>query len=701
MKTRVLFLILLALGFSMTVRAEEKELELLYFNHGDSVSLRWAPTSEPLFAKSIQHGYVVQRRKEGEANWTSLSSVLKPASNRKLEEMEVLDENAAALREVLYHKGRDAYKEVKDTTQRKGKNTLESGDSETSLEDQLLYGMALFSCDLSLPVAKAAALHYVDKSVVKGEKYQYRVVFGCDEKKPKANVSVVSVDTKVPTTLPTPKGFNAKFDEWTVLFNWSVSGFDGYYSAYRIERSTDKVHYKPVTKRPIIQSYTTEELKDLATYQDSLPNQDSVFYYRMSGYSPFGIYGPTSNVVSGSGTYNFKQIEIRIDTVVYNDKKGYGDVKWSVDKKFEKRIKGFQIEKTADFKKFQFLNKTLLPAGKRTFRDSKLDKANYYAVVAYGYKEGEVTNSPFYFGFRTDTVPPEAPTGLKAEVDSAGVVRVSWKANKEEDILGYRLYVSNSGRDNEYYTATDTIYKKTNFIDTLNLNTLTNEIYYKVLAVDNRYNSSQLSAAVKAVKPDKTAPVGVVFNLLSQPKSEVVVKWENSPSDDALYMELYRQVDDTGKVVLIKRYDIGKKKTPTTYEDPYAFSGEVVQYFMTVYDKAGNATQSKTDRLQTKGERPNCISDLKVVITNLEKNKQIRLSWKNNASIHISRFAIYRKEDDGRMLPVASVRSNQTFYEDKSVAVGGKYVYIVRPISTDRVCKAVYSEPTVFEGALK
>ena len=79
----------------------------------------------------------------------------------------------------------------------------------------------------------------------------------------------------------------------------------------------------------------------------------------------------------------------------------------------------------------------------------------------------------------------------------------------------------------------------------------------------------------------------------------------------------------------------------------------------------------------------------------------IILNWKNNSTAVVNRFVVYRKEDGGRMLPIASVRANNTFYEDKSVAIGSKYVYIVRPVSTERVCPAVYSEEVSFNGFVK
>ena len=80
-------IVLFSLSMVMGVKAED-QIALLYYNHGDSVSLRWAPTSEKLFTRSIKSGYVVQRKVKG-GDWQTLSPVLYPASDKQFEMMEM------------------------------------------------------------------------------------------------------------------------------------------------------------------------------------------------------------------------------------------------------------------------------------------------------------------------------------------------------------------------------------------------------------------------------------------------------------------------------------------------------------------------------------------------------------------------------------------------------------------------------------
>ena len=689
------------LSLSQTVTGEE--ITVLTFNHGDSVSLRWAPATEALFQKSVESGYLVQRRKTVESQWTTISPKLKPITKAKFESLADVNPDAAVLVEILYPSADRSAEETAGGSPYEPK--LESVPGETSFEDGLLYAMALFSCDISIDVAKAAALHFVDKTVEKSATYQYRVVFPEDEKSAGADVKPATVDMSRLTVLPAPSDFEGSFDERHAQFDWSTEKHVGYYSAYNVERSTDGVHFTELRERPFVQAYTSEEMANTGLFRDTFQEDDeTTYYYRLKGYSPFGVYGPVSNVVKGEPKFNFDKLPIAVDTVILNKKNE--EVRWTFDKKYERKIKGFRISRTSDYKSFSYENSELVSPSKRSYKTARrYDRTQYYAVIAVGKDDTESKRqekqSSYYLSFRPDTIPPAVPTGLRAEVDSAGVVTVEWNRNEEVDMLGYQLYFSNSGNEDDYYNLTDTVYPQTKYTYEIPLNTLTNSVYYRVVAIDKSYHRSQWTDAVRLAKPDTVAPAPIVFDLLRQPEGKVVVGWENSPSEDVSHMELYRQIDDTGKVIMLKRYDLTKRRAETSFDDSYEFKGEIVQYFMNIYDAAGNETRVHTEKFQTKGTRPGCIGGLKVSVTNTEDKKQARLTWKITSDTEIKRYVIYRKKDDEPMLDIASVRGNALYYEDSRLAVGSVYKYIVRPISEERTCPAVYSESVEFQGSLK
>lgn len=705
MKNRIkysfVFVMLLCSLFSLNA-ADVKDVTVLCYNHGDSVSLRWAPGSEDLFKRSVKSGYFVQRRKSGETVWQTISPKLLPYPKSKLDVMEAVNPDAAVVKEILYPSG-DRYQQDEVSSDPYGPK-LESIPGETRMEDDLIYMMALFSCDISLPAAKAAALHYVDKNVDKNATYQYRVVFSEDEGKATPNVSVAEVYMPKKTVLPVSNDVKGEFDRKFSQLEWSIESHTGYYSAYNVERSLDGVHYTTLRERPFVHSYDSEDMKNTVLFRDSFPVEEGEIYYRVKGYSPFGFYGPVSNVVKGEPKFNIEMVPLAIDTVIVTKKSE--EIRWSFDKKYEKKIKGFKISRTPNYKKFYYENEELIAPNKRNFKISpKYDQTQYYAVIAVGKNDKaekrEEKQSSYYLSFRSDTIPPAIPTGLKATIDSVGVVSLSWDKSPEPDVQGYQLFVSNSNREDDYYTLIDTIYPHNEYVYSIPLNTLTNVIYYRMNAIDKSYNRSQWSDPVKLMKPDTIPPAPVVFRLLKQPAEKIVVEWENSPSVDVVTMELYRQIDDTGSVVLVKQYDLTKRRVDEKFEDSYPFSGERVTYFMKVYDEVGNVSESQSSTLTAKGKRVGCIGGLKAVVTNLEDEKKITLTWEITSKDHINRYVIYRKKDDEPMLDIASVRANNLFYEDTKLTVGSTYKYIVRAISPDRTCPALYSDVVEFQGTLK
>lgn len=696
----LLLSILIPVIIPLTMQAEEFDITVLSYNYGDSVALRWAPSSEQLFQKSMKSGYVVQRRKKGESLWKTISDIQKPQDEREWRDLVERNSEASVMKEMFYPE-EDHSQAEPPSDPREG--VIESIPGETPIEEALFYMMALFSCDVSVEVANASALYYVDRNVEKKGTYEYRVIFS-DEMKDAANVSTTVVDISKKTILPQSDDFSGEFEENFAQFSWNTKKHTGYYSAYNVERSVDGIHYTMLRKRPFVHSYTNDELMYAASFRDTFPNDDATYYYRLKGYSPFGLYGPASNVVKGSPKFNFERIDLHTDTVVVS--KRSETIKWSVDKGYEKKIKGYKISRTEDYKKFHYENEGLIPPTKRNFKISpKYEKSQYYAVIAVGVNSTEEKpvekQSNYWFSFRTDSIPPAIPKGLKAEIDSTGLVKLSWNENNDADIQGYRLYVSNSGRDDDYYSLNDTICHGNQYAYTIPLNTLSNTIFYRILSIDLSYNQSQWSDPVKLIKPDTIPPVPVLFKFLKQPEERVIVEWENSPSEDVATMDLYRQIDDTGKVVMMKHYDLKKKKETTVFEDTYSFSGERVQYFMYLYDEVGNLSKSRTDILNTKGERPGCIGNLKTIITADEQKKEIRLEWDLISNDVLHRFIIYRKKDDETMVDVASKKGNELYYVDENLKIGATYRYCIRPISMDRVCPAIYSETILFQGKIK
>jgi len=664
--------------------AQDYALNLFFYNHGDSVSLLWVPSDYDNFRRGVEEGNVVERRVKGAEQWTTLSSML-PISNQAWDQLGKKIEDAALMQELIYMNDKKSGIVPEDENPTPLSDSFQElvDEGEGDSEEEMMFNFGLITALTNVQIAKAAALFYVDKTVGKNTVYEYRAIFGNQKETDKSQI--VTVDMNRLTVLPKPKEFHGSFSKSDVVFQWPVDDLSDVYAAYRLERSLDGKKFTQVNERPIIYSYSDEEFENTVVFKDVLVDRKTVHHYRMSGYSPFGIYGPPSDVVKGKGVPDF-DVQVTIDTIAVNEK-NEAIIRWSVDPSDTKLIKGFVIDKARTPEhEFQPVEKTLLSAKRRDYIDKKTMRTSYYRVHAVGFNENEVSTSFPYFAFQQDSIPPDPPTGLKGTIDSLGVVILEWTPNKEDDIFAYRVFVSNDNTPDSYIGASDTLLLTPFFTDTLPLNTLTNEIYYKVVAVDLNYNHSKMSEAVKLMKPDTIPPVKSIILKVHQPADNMEIVWENSSSLDVGKLVLLRQVSDTGQVVMVKEWN--KLPEKSIYTDTYRFSGEQVRYILRTYDYSGNMSEDVSFWEKAKGSLPPCANNLQV--TPKHDKALIELTWERG-NCAIEKIHIYRQVNNGKTLLLTTINGAQRVFEDKKVKSGETYKYILQAVG-NRFSPAIYSE---------
>ena len=281
---------------------------------------------------------------------------------------------------------------------------------------------------------------------------------------------------------------------------------------------------------------------------------------------------------------------------------------------------------------------------------------------------------------KADTTPPAPPTGLQGRIDSLGVVTLDWKPNTDPDIYAYRVFFANR-EDGTYVGASDTFLLTPHFTDTLFLGSLTNDIYYKVMAIDRNYNQSGLSAPLKLLKPDTIAPFNAVFDVVRQQDyrtgDDVEITWINSPSDDVVKLELWQRIGDNGSWKVLKAWE--SLPLPEHYTDTTYTNGDMVYYRLTCYDYSGNKRETDGTPVYTREKKKVCAKNL-TVRTDYEKGG-IRLEWEKN-SCAVEKYRIFRT-DNGETSLLVTVGGQERAYFDDRILREHTYKYVLWPIADE------------------
>ncbi|MGW3451865.1 fibronectin type III domain-containing protein, partial [Streptomyces sp. NPDC001076] len=186
-----------------------------------------------------------------------------------------------------------------------------------------------------------------------------------------------------------------------------------------------------------------------------------------------------------------------------------------------------------------------------------------------------------------DKVKPLAPTGVSAvyQPDGEGTnTLVTWAANKEMDLAGYRLYrrLKGSGSWTEVASAAAAARQASDETPPTG-----QSYYYEVRAYDKAGNSSAGSEDQLVVSQDMTAPAAPVLAATAVEASNNL-SW-TAPVDAVSYRVFRKEASDTAYTKLADT-------TATGYTDTSAAYGHAYDYKVSALDAAKNARSSNVVR---------------------------------------------------------------------------------------------------------
>lgn len=661
---KTLLVVFLCIGtanllYANSIQSDSLQIQVKYHRLSKSIKLRWAVPNANIWKTTNGTGFKIERftiERGGNVLKTPERILLKESFKAlplaAWEEKVKTNNYAAIVAQALYGEGFELAPNAN------GAQYLMSESKEL----QQRYLISMYAADLDFSVAEMAAWGFEDTTITENEEYLYRIY--CADSTQLGSIHYgICVTSGATAELPQPTYFNASFHDKSVLLSWDITHLRSHYVAYQVERSIDSIHFEP-RFTPLVMNMAG---KDMIIIPDSLEENYTPYYYRLYGVTPFGEKGPYSQTIKGEGYIPLTTLPTI--TSYETDSNGTLNLEWQFDSIAQNQIKCFELRRSiSSTSGFTSIIKDIAPETRKVVVKNLLP-SNYFVIAAIPHKGHETASLPILIQ-TVDSIPPIAPTGLHGIIDSTGIVTLTWNANTEEDIYGYRVFkrLSNSGK---LFKMNDVAITSTHFRDSISLNDLNNYVYYAVAAIDKRYNQSTLSDTIQLVKPDIIPPTSPAIVSYKATEKGNLLKWISSSSTDAQQTLIYRStMSDTLLFELCQSVALDKQEwldTQTQYGVKYYYALKTV-------DTSNNQSDfSPTIVMQCKTKNKNSV---KLNIDHLPQGRL--LTWNFSSDNVNGTVEIYRLTSDGtfRLWKTLDAAERSTADTDKSS--GFEYVYYIR-----------------------
>lgn len=636
---------------------------------GSGVVLRWAPADYATWRIADTMGYTIKRYtilRSGEVLAPEeiqnpaniLTAHVKVASLAQWEPF-ADDKYVAIAAECLYG-------EVETSTAASTARAI----YQQYRQQQQRFAFALYAADMSPKAAELSGLMYTDTCVNKNEKYLYHVFLANLPDTIRQDTAMDFVNPGIETPMANLPAPEARSGNLAVNLQWDITIMRDYYTAYIVERSDDGGATFHALSDENVVSITGDSPRsaNMVYYTDSLPVNNVPFLYRIRGVDCFGRISQPSDSVEACAA---PPLDMAPTIVNYNviDNRNV-ELEWYFPDSLESSVFGFRVYSQSGPN--QRLHKIFegTDSRQRHFTDLMPGMTNYYKVSAYNSDVERLSPYVTYVGL-IDSFPPAPPVALHGEIDTTGIATISWRANTESDLNGYRVYTSNLP-NTEFALLSNSIIKDTVFYTSVNLNTLTRKVYYQVRAIDVRDNLSEPSETLVLTRPDTIPPASPVLRPITAvsggfPK----LVWVASNSSDVAAHAVMRKALADSAYTDVKTVPQG---TISEWSDSTLTTTGIYVYQVVAVDESGNRSEPS--------EPQRFVFDFveHIALTVKHDAGQVRLQWTPSVK-NVANYVVFRATDDEPLKPYDNV--GQCSYTDAQTTPSHKYRYAVKAVYTD------------------
>ena len=399
----------------------------------------------------------------------------------------------------------------------------------------------------------------------------------------------------------------ARFGNKMVELKWrwrkpnALDSYQNLYYSYHVQRASEPnlTVFEQITSAPYLATdLTSDTLRFIdqdTTKANTVLKNGKKYIYRLIGKTYFDEDVIASQTVTGKCEDDTRYYPMILsEKLLPNDQV---ELNWTIPVESPMyRFKSFsigrseRISKDSLFKKIQIIatGLTTIDSTKRTaivghnVSAKNTTKAAYYVVIGTT-KDGEDFHSFPVLVQGIDSIPPLPPVNVNAVWnESSKTATITWSANTEIDLLGYKIYKCLPG--GIPIAISDTaINKKLIYTDTVKIANL--KVLYYVGAIDNQFNPSKLSAPGILKIPDNDPPIRPSFgNFKINSQGQVELNVYPSPSTDVASHGLRRTIDT--QISSLNTWATPQK--PSSFIDTGLTSGGKVSYIIEAIDSTGN-----------------------------------------------------------------------------------------------------------------
>lgn len=658
------------------------QIHLLSHQVDGGVLLRWGPSNYITWKEAIDSGVLLQRAvvpstEEGFNSYDydpAFTKVIKPFEKDDIQWEKLVDEDqyAAAAWVALY--------EEKPQVTGRLPEMIKSQDDI----NQKSFFVGMLSADHSHQAAIAIGLGYKDQNTKTGESYIYKISLVSDSTiYDRVFVDCTQIATKEVALPP-----RAESKDKAVQLSWSKEFDGGNFTSYQLERSaTPTGPFSRLTNTPILKISSnpgsTEEA--YAYYTDSLDVNYKPYYYRIIGINPFGIESQPSPVVSAMGK-DFTPPQEVSNIKIQKEAEGV-KISWTKDIR-EPDLMGYIIARSEDPNgPFGPLHEGTITADKKEFIDINVNiRANNYYTVSVIDTAGNSYQSLPKYAVIEDNSPPPTPIGLRGSIDKDGITTLQWEAINDPNIIGYKVYSSNSP-DHTFIMKSGELIKEPKFSEKIALKTLSEKIIYKVASVDKGFGYSYLSEALELNRPDIIPPTSGVFKSYQITDDGVQLNWAASNSTDLVSQQLWRK-DGNNDWKMIISLDVNEEN----YLDKSINPNIEYLYALKSVDDA-ELTSEFSPFLGISFTATEEIAPIENLIATYDNNQNaIILKW-DYTDAESYDYLVYRGTGPSNITAYGKSK-NEVEFKDAVVKTGKNYTYGIRVIRKDgKESTLVTSEP--------